>query len=92
MSLGIGGSLASYGMNQMMEGTQELGNVADQEARRNAANKANEMQARQGRQQLGATLGSLAGGAWAGAEYGSAAGPWGTLIGGIVGALGGNLF
>lgn len=91
MALGIGGSLASYGMNQQMEATQQLGRVADDESRRNAQNKLNKAQAKQGNQMLGSTLGALAGGAFAGAQYGSAAGPWGTLIGGVVGALAGNL-
>lgn len=89
---GVGASLMSLGQNTLRDAMQTQGQLADQEAERNAKNRMLEQQEESGRIQLGATLGGLAGGMYAGATYGSAAGPWGMLIGGAVGAIAGGLF
>lgn len=89
---GVGASLASLGASQGNDAYNALGQVAEQETRRNQANKRLDEERKAGNKQLGASLGGLAGGAAAGAMYGSAAGPWGTLIGGVVGAVAGGLF
>lgn len=88
---GLGGGLAGYGQAQQAEATQMLGQAAASENQRNIENEQLESQRKQGNQQLGATLGTL-GGMALGAQYGSAAGPWGAVIGGLVGAVAGNLF
>lgn len=89
-SFGVGASLANYGVkgrsnnlatqgqDQQKEATEQLGAAAALEGNRNRQNKMAKAQAKQGNQQLGST---------AGATIGSAFGPWGTLIGGIAGAL-----
>lgn len=89
-SRGRSPTLAAFGEDQQAEATNELGQAADIENRRNIANKQARAQAKQGNSALGSTVGGLAGGAIAGATYGSAAGPWGSLIGGLVGALAGQ--
>ncbi len=82
--LNIGGSLASYGQDQKRESVNMLGQAATQESERNRMNKTIAAQRKAGGQQLGATTGAMAG---------SAFGPWGTIIGGVVGAIaGGELF
>ncbi len=88
---GVGASLASLGTAQKNDAYSALGQAAEQEERRNEANKRIEQERKAGNQQLGSTLGSTAGMA-IGASYGSAGGPWGALIGGVVGAVAGNLF
>lgn len=88
---GVGASLASMGQQQQSQAMQALGEAADLESQRNAANKRAEAQNKAGMQQLGGTLGAL-GGAALGAQYGTALGPWGALIGGAVGAIAGGLF
>lgn len=81
---GIGATLASLGQDQKRESVDMLGKAADEESQRNAHNKAMAAQAKAGGQQFGATAGALAG---------SYFGPWGTVIGGAVGAIaGGELF
>lgn len=89
---GVGTSLVEQGLGQQKEAIGELTTAAGEEARRNAQNTMLEAEAKQGNQMLGSTLGSLAGGAAAGAMYGLAAGPWGMVIGGALGALAGSLF
>ena len=82
--LNLGGSLATYGQDQKREAVQQLGQAADQESERNRGNKMMAAQRKAGGQQLGASAGAMAG---------SAFGPWGTVIGGVVGAIaGGELF
>jgi len=88
---GVGATLASLGASQQQEAGQVLANAADQEAKRNADNKALEQQEKAGKMQLGSTLGAL-GGAAVGAQYGSVGGPLGSLIGGAVGAIAAGLF
>lgn len=81
---GIGATLASLGQDQKQEAVNMLGKAADEESQRNAHNKVMAAQAKAGGQQFGATAGALAG---------SYFGPWGTVIGGAVGAIaGGELF
>lgn len=91
MAYGVGASLVSLGQNQMKQATQELGAAANQESARNAENTQLEASAKAGRQQLGSTLGAL-GGFALGAQQGSIGGPWGALIGGVVGAVASGLF
>ena len=79
---GVGASLVSFGQGQKHEATQMLAKAADDESRRNAQNQALEAQEKAGRQQLGGSLGAIAG-----AQYGAALGPWGALIGGALGAV-----
>ena len=88
---GVGATLASLGATQQQEAGQVLANAADQEAKRNAQNKALEQQEKAGKMQLGSTLGAL-GGAVLGAQYGAVGGPLGSLIGGAVGAIAAGLF
>lgn len=83
---GVGASLASMGVDQRREATQMLAKAADQESDRNVKNKMLEAQEKQGRQQLGGTVGAALG-----AQYGAALGPWGALIGGALGAIAGGL-
>lgn len=78
---GMGGGLAGYGMGQMQEATQLLGETAKQETQRDMENKQLKQQAKAGNAQLGAT---------AGAMYGSTFGPWGTVIGGLIGGIAGG--
>ncbi len=80
---GVGASLASMGLDQKREATQMLEASANQESQRKQQNQMLEAQDKAGKQQLGATVG---------AAYGSTFGPWGTLIGGVVGAVAGGLF
>lgn len=82
---GVGATLASLGASQQQEAGQVLANAADQEAKRNADNKALEQQEKAGKMQLGSTLGALGGAAVVG-------GPLGSLIGGAVGAIAAGLF
>ena len=89
---GMGMSLASYGQGQQQEAMSQLADVSRDETQRNIRNEQNQAAAKAGNQQLGSTLGSLGGMAFAGAKYGAAAGPYGAIIGGIVGALAGNFF
>lgn len=81
---GVGASLASMGQNEQALGIQELGQAANQDAQRQAENTQLRAQAHAGNMELGA-----AGGAMAGMMV---AGPWGAVIGGLVGAVGGSLF
>jgi uncharacterized protein YcfJ len=90
-SYGVGANLVTAGQDQLGEATKGLKEAADEEAQRNAHNKENEAARKAGNQQLGGTLGAV-GGMAIGAQYGSALGPWGALIGGAVGALAGGLF
>lgn len=90
-SYGIGANLVSAGQEQLGEATKLLKESADQESARNAQNKINEANQKAGRQQLGGTVGALAGAA-IGAEYGSVGGPMGSLIGGAIGAVAAGLF
>ena len=83
---GVGASLVNAGLGQKREATQLLAKAADDESRRNAQNKQMEAQEKAGRQQLGGTLGALAG-----AQYGAALGPWGALLGGALGAVAGGI-
>jgi uncharacterized protein YcfJ len=92
MAFGVGASLASYGQGQQQEATSLMGAAAKQEEDRNVFNTRQKAAAREGNQSLGTVVGSLAGSALAGAQFGSAAGPWGSLIGGALGALAGGLF
>lgn len=85
-------SLAAFGQSEQAEATGEIAKAADLETKREDENKVAKAQARAGNMQLGATVGGLGGGALAGAQFGSAAGPWGTLIGGLVGTIAGGLF
>jgi hypothetical protein len=88
---GVGASLASMGQDQKREAVTMLKGAADEESKRNAENTMLEAQRKQGNKQLGGTLGAI-GGMALGAEYGSAIGPWGALIGGAIGAVAGGLF
>ena len=81
-----GSGLVGQGMQQQRDATAELGLAADQEQQRIITNQQREAARKAGNQQLGATAGALVG-----AEYGSSIGPWGTLIGGLVGAVAGRL-
>ncbi len=80
---GMGPSLVEQGLGQQKEAIGELTTAAGEEARRNAQNTMLEAEAKQGNRMLGSTIGSLAG---------SAFGPWGSVVGGALGALGGSLF
>ena len=90
-SRGRSPSLVSFGENQQDTATQGLGAAAQEETQRNASNTMRAAQAKAGNEQLGGAVGAL-GGAAAGAEWGSVIGPWGTLIGGVLGAVAGGLF
>ena len=88
MAYGLGASLSNAGLagqgaQQQREATALLGAAADQEQKRKLANEQTEVARKQGNQQLGAA---------GGAAIGSSFGPWGTVIGGVLGALGGRLF
>ena len=85
----VGTPLVAQGLDQQKEAIGQLTTAAGEESQRGAKNTMLEAEAKQGNQMLGSTLG---GGAAAGAMYGSAAGPWGTVIGGVLGALAGSLF
>jgi uncharacterized protein YcfJ len=87
----MGASLASIGMQQKDEAFKTLGEAAKQENERMNFNTTLERERKAGNVQLGGTLGAI-GGMALGAEYGSAAGPWGALIGGAAGAIAGGLF
>lgn len=78
---GLGGGLANYGMGQQQEATQMLAKSAKDETEMNMENQRREQQRKAGNAQLGAS---------AGAAAGSMIGPWGTLIGGFAGAIGGG--
>jgi uncharacterized protein YcfJ len=88
---GVGANLVSMGQEQLGEATKGLKEAADEESKRNAQNTLAEESRKQGNQQLGGTIGAL-GGMAIGAQYGSALGPWGAIIGGAAGALAGRLF
>jgi hypothetical protein len=88
---GIGASLASYGADQKRQAMAELGSAAEQENKRNIQNQQNAQAEKQGKIQLGSTVGAM-GGMALGATYGTAGGPIGALIGGAVGAIAGGLF
>ena len=89
---GAGGGLAGAGLEQQTMANNTLSAAADQETQRNIQNQKMEQEAKAGKAQLGSTVGGLAGGALAGAQFGAAAGPWGMLIGGALGAIAGGLF
>lgn len=91
MARGVGATLQSLGQSQQQEAMSVLGNVADQEARRNMQNQQIEQQQHAGKVQLGTTLGA-AGGFAIGSQIGVVGGPMGALIGGAVGAVAGGLF
>jgi hypothetical protein len=78
---GVGASLASLGQAQAKEAMGVAAEGAKEESRRNQTNMMLEQQRKSGNTQLGATAGAL---------YGSSFGPWGTLIGGALGALAGG--
>lgn len=80
--VGIGASLASIGAGQQQEAMQMLGKVADEETDRSIKNQQLEQQEKSGNIQLGATTGAMAG---------SYFGPWGTLVGGAIGAIAGGM-
>jgi len=82
-SRGRSPSLAAFGENQQDTATQGLGAAATEETQRNASNTMRAAQAKAGNEQLGGTIG---------AEWGSVIGPWGTVIGGVLGAVAGGLF
>ncbi len=79
----VGTPLVAQGLDQQKEAIGQLTTAAGEEARRNAQNTMLEAEAKQGNRMLGSTIGSLAG---------SAFGPWGSVVGGALGALGGSLF
>lgn len=83
----MGGGLAGAANEEVGEAQRMLGSAADQEQQRVVGNRQMERQRKQGNVTLGAT-----GGAMLGAYYGSSLGPWGTLIGGALGAIAGGLF
>lgn len=85
--LGAGPGLAAQGASQQATATQMLGRVAEEETARNIGNRQRERERKAGNAQLGASVGALAG-----AQYGAALGPWGAVIGGLVGAVGSQLF
>lgn len=88
---GLSGGLAGAAIGQQQQAMELMGRAADQEQSRILGNEQLERERKAGNQQLGSTLGGLAG--WAvGAQYGSAAGPWGAALGGLVGAVAGGLF
>jgi uncharacterized membrane protein len=89
---GNGDTILGLGANQQKQATEMLGRVAEEETKRNIANKQALAADKAGNVQLASVVGGLAGGAYAGATYGSAAGPWGMLIGGVIGAVAGGLF
>jgi hypothetical protein len=64
-----------------------LRSAADQESQRNRESLALDAQEKAGKQQLGATVGALAG-----MKLGASMGPWGALVGGAVGFVAGGLF
>ena len=91
MARGVGTTLQSLGQSQQQEAMSVLGNVADQENKRNMQNQQIEQQQHAGKVQLGTTLGAV-GGFALGAKVGAVGGPLGALIGGTVGAIAGGLF
>lgn len=74
-------TLLGMGDSQRRLSMQMLGNSAEEEAKRNQANKQIETQRKAGNSQLGSALG--------GAAAGAAFGPWGALAGGVIGAIAG---
>jgi predicted lipid-binding transport protein (Tim44 family) len=91
-STSVNESILSIGPGQKRQAMRQLGDAAEEEQKRNIKNNQIEAERQAGNSQLGGQLGGLAGGAAAGAMYGSSAGPWGTLIGGAVGAIAGKYF
>lgn len=93
MSYGLGASIGNMGLvgmgqKQQNEALGMLGQAAEEEQKRKLENERLEHERKQGNVQLGATAGALAG-----ATYGSEILPgWGTVIGGVLGAVGGSLF
>lgn len=88
--MGVGATLASLGQSQMQQATQDLGQAANEENKRNMENKQIKAAAKQGNQSLGATVGAL-GGFALGAQAGAGGGPYGALIGGVIGAVAGGM-
>jgi hypothetical protein len=85
MSYGLGGGgLADFGQAQQREAMGALGQAAEAEHQRNMANQRNKAAAKAGKQQLGASAGAMLGM--------QVAGPWGAVIGGVLGGLGSDLF
>ena len=76
-----GETLLGLGAAQRKTGMQMLGSAAEQEQKRTQHNQEAEQQATAGNTQLGAQAGAMAG---------SYFGPWGTLIGGALGAIAGH--
>lgn len=76
-----GETLLGLGSAQKRAGMQMLGSAAEQESKRNIMNEQNESARKQGNSQLGSAVG--------GAAAGAAFGPWGSLAGGIIGAIAG---
>lgn len=88
---GVGASLANMGQDQLSQATKVLAEASNEESKRNAQNEMLKAQEKAGKRQLASSLGATAGFAL-GAEYGSAGGPWGALIGGALGYVAGGLF
>jgi hypothetical protein len=91
-SLDTGGGLANMGTSVQGEANTDLQFAAASESNRNYENQQIEIKNKQGNEQLGGAIGGAAGGAAAAAEWGSAAGPYGAAVGGILGLLAGGLF
>lgn len=90
MTYGVGAalnnmSLVGQGLGQKADATNTMAKAADEEQRRNMQNEQAEAQRKAGNQQLGATGGAMLG-------MMALGGPWGALLGGVVGAAAGNLF
>jgi len=77
------GSLLGIGPGQQKQGTRQLGDAAAEEQKRNIENQQIEADRKAGNSQLTASVGATAG---------SYFGPWGTLIGGAIGAIAGKYF
>lgn len=84
MGLKVGGGLAAAGNAKLEQAQGLLGKAADEEQRRNLADKQMEQQRKAGNTQLG-----MMGGAGAGFMVG---GPVGAVLGGALGAIGSRLF
>ncbi len=89
---GIGaGGLAGAGFEQQNQALGILGSAAEDETRRNIANKQANQARKAGNAQLGATLGA-AGGMALGMQMGAVGGPMGAMVGGLIGGIAGGLF
>lgn len=84
---GRGAGLAGTALDQTQTATSLMGSLAQQETNRDTQYQQSEQARKSGNAQLGATAGALAG-----MKFGAAAGPWGMLIGGAIGAVAGRLF